>query len=166
MWMEKTWRIASAQGIKCGRFSRHTTRYIGYPLKTPVQCLPQSITPIPTSFNSWHKTVLRISCDTFRTYLTRVSRDMSFIFVVYALDLIVKVWFVFIVLVLELHVLFYWFSTFTLGSVSVCFTDSVGQTVRHRRPTCTVPTDSRIRLFIYIFVYIIFLIGTWWVVMF
>jgi hypothetical protein len=60
--------------------------------------LPQSVSFLNSSFNSWHKTVLRNSFTVFRTYLTRASRDLSFMFVVYAFDLIVKVWFVFIVL--------------------------------------------------------------------
>jgi hypothetical protein len=50
--------------------------------------------------------VLRISYAAFRTYLDRVSRAMSFMFVVYTLDLIVKVWFIVIVLALEVHGLF------------------------------------------------------------
>jgi hypothetical protein len=77
---------------KFGRFSRHTTQYT------------QSITKynILSKFfqlDSWYKTVLRISHTAFRTYLsnlTQLSRVMSFMFVVYALDLIVKVWFFFL----------------------------------------------------------------------
>ncbi len=93
---------------KCERFSRNTTRYIGYPLQSPLQGLPQILTSFPRSFNSWYKTVLRISQYSFRTYLTRTSRDMIFMFVVYTLDLIFKMWFVFIVLALEVHGLFYY----------------------------------------------------------
>ncbi len=96
---------------KCGSFPRYTTLCTEYPLQDPFkdQGLPQSVTPIPSSFNSCHKTVLRILYTHSRTYLTRVSRDMIFMFVVYVLDLTVKVWFVFIVLTLEVHGLFCWF---------------------------------------------------------
>ena len=53
------------------------------------------------SFNSCYKTVFRNSFTVIRTYLTRASYALSFMFVVYGFDLIVKVWFVFIVLSLE-----------------------------------------------------------------
>jgi hypothetical protein len=36
--------------IQCGRFSWNTTWYIGHPLQSPCQGLPQSITQIPNSF--------------------------------------------------------------------------------------------------------------------
>jgi hypothetical protein len=42
-----------------------------------------------------------------RNFPTRSSHDLSFMFVVYGFDLIVKVWLVFTVLVLEVHV-FLW----------------------------------------------------------
>jgi len=57
-----------------------------------------------------HKTVIRNSFSVTRTYLTRSSRDLSSMFVAYGFDLIVKVWFVFIVLVLEVPGQFWWFS--------------------------------------------------------
>ncbi len=59
------------------------------------------------TFNLWDKTVLRNSLSTSRTSITRDSHDLSFMFVVYVFDLIANVWFVFILLVLEVHALFW-----------------------------------------------------------
>jgi hypothetical protein len=42
-------------------------------------------------------------------HLVRASGDPRFMFVVYGLDLIVKVWFVFTVVALEVPCLFLWF---------------------------------------------------------
>jgi hypothetical protein len=96
--------------IKCSSSSRHTTRYIGYPLQDPFQGSPQSVLYLTNSFNSWHKTGFRNSFTTFGKNFPRVSHVLSFMFVVYAFELIVKVWFEFIVLVLEVHILFWWLS--------------------------------------------------------
>ena len=62
-----------------------------------------------------------------RTYrgLTRIFHSISFKFVVYELDLIVIVWFIWIVLTLEVHDWFCWFSwTFLVSYVYKCFVSS------------------------------------------
>ncbi len=96
--------------IKSSSFSRRTTRYIGYPLQDPFQGSPQSVLYLTNCFNSWHKTGFRNSFTTFGKNFPWASHDLSFMFVVYAFELIVKVWFEFIVLVLEVHILFWWLS--------------------------------------------------------
>jgi len=55
-------------------------------------------------------TSLRNSFTVLRTPLSRASRDLCFMFVVCGFDSIVKVWFVFKVLVLEVPGRFWWFS--------------------------------------------------------
>jgi hypothetical protein len=50
--------------------------------------------------------VIRTSFTTLQHYLIRVVHGQSFIFVVYGFDLLVKVWFVGVVLVLEFQLVY------------------------------------------------------------
>jgi hypothetical protein len=54
---------------------------VGHPLPDPLQGYSLSITSLTCSFKSCHKAVLRNSFTGIRTYLTRASRDLSFMFV-------------------------------------------------------------------------------------
>jgi hypothetical protein len=82
--------------------SKHMWRVHWIPTTGP-QGLLQSMTSFLSSSSSIRdtgKTVLRISHSSFRTYLTRASHDMSFMFVVYYSSIrlygpLGKVWFVF-----------------------------------------------------------------------
>ena len=88
-------------------FHRQVWWYIGHLLLTTLEGSSSSIPSFTWSFNSPHKTVFRNFLSGIRTHLIRTSGDSSSMFVVFGFDLIIKVWFVYIVLDL-VFLGFYW----------------------------------------------------------